>query len=393
MVTKRKSAEVKATINAKPSMFQLPPGLYAIRALPNPKHQVINRVTLTQAPVGHARVDYLPAAGIEDNTFAQPNDCIAVRVMHETATMVATEFHAGAALSVRLEIERIDIPKAQASPAPVKPSGGRGQGAGGEGARGDVMSGDVMSGDVAGGDVARGQVASTRLTRLAQTSSVRLLGHLEGLGDTIVQDQWLGDPSGRGRLEGFAIKVKGLPATVKLVYGCKFTNPALKTQVSSTGQFVGTRRQAQPIRSVVFGLEGPGADQYQLVGEVAFGGAHNQPEYVPIVPVRELQGSRKDAYLVAIHLQVVSKSALVQPSAISSPLANLNGEDNQESQDDQDMELPDEISLSQATRHVEPERDNDLDPSAGDHADEEGGAWTDDDIADVFGRASPRHNR
>lgn len=343
-----RTQQTEAALSAKPAMFQLPPGLYAIRALPNPKHQVINPVTLTQAPVGHAQVDFLPAAGIADNTFVNPNDCIAVRVMNDTATMVATEFHAGAALSVRLEVERIDLPKAQSVAQQVAPSGSAAQG------------------------------SSTRAVRSKDTS-VRLLGHIEGVGDTIVQDQWLGQPGRRARLEGFAIKVKGLPETVKLVYGCKFMSPTMKTQVSSSGQFVGTRRQAQAIRSVVFGLEGPGADQYQLVGQVAFSGAKNKSELVPIVHLRELHGSREDAFLVAIDLCVVAKASVTRSGISHLPVTGMDAQDLEEMQD---IESTQTEVFGELQDEVEGNQDGFVDKDESD----QDGAWTDDDIANVFGR-------
>lgn len=363
MVTKRQSVDAKtnaataatapgkkrqtqAAAQTKPGTFQLPPGLYAIRALPHPQHPAVNPVTLSQVPVGKARVDFLPAADIVDETFTQPHDCIAVRVMNDTATMIATKVDQGEASSIRLGIERIDVPKTEANPESVVPPGLQ-------------------------------QQATVKTAVRPAYTSVRMLGHVEGVGDTIVQDQWLGNPRGNARLEGFAIKVKGLPDTVKLVYGCKFITPTLKSQVSSTGQFVGTRRQAQPIRSVVFGLEGPGADRYQLAGQVAFSGAYNKQEVLPLKLAQELQGSRLDAHLVAIHLQVVAKSD-VTPTAIT-PIPGDNMEDHE-------IEEIKEVESSQAEILDVQEDGADLADATSSDPDDQDGAWTDDDIAELFGR-------
>ena len=363
MVTKRQSVDAKTNVatvatapgkkrqtqaapQAKPGSFQLPPGLYAIRALPHPLHPSVNPVTLSQVPAGRARVDFLPAPGVPDLTFTQPHDCIAVSVMHDTATMIASKVDQGEASSIRLGIERIDVPKAEVNPEGVKPS--------------------VLQ--------QQGTVATA--VRPADTS-VRMLGHVEGVGDTIVQDQWLGNPRGNARLEGFAIKVKGLPDTVKLVYGCKFMSPTLKSQVSSTGQFVGTRRQAQPIRSVVFGLEGLGADQYQLAGQVAFSGAYNKQEVLPLLLAQELQGSREDVHLAAIHLQVVAKS-VVKPSAIAPIPVDI--------MEDHDIEEIEEVESRQAEVFDVQEDEADLADATSSDPDDQDGAWTDDDIAELFGR-------
>jgi len=139
----------------------------------------------------------------------------------------------------------------------------------------------------------------------------------------------------------------------------------------------GTRRQAQPIRSVVFGLEGPGADQYQLAGQVAFSGAYNKQEVLPLMLAQELQGSRQDAYLVAIHLQVVAKSD-VTPSAIT-PIPVENTEDH-------DIEEIEEVESSQAEMLDVQEDEADLADATSSDPDDQDGAWTDDDIAELFGR-------
>jgi len=362
MVTKRQSVDPKpnaasaatttgkkrppqAVAQAKPGTFQLPPGLYAIRALPHPQHPAVNPVILSQVPSGNARVDFLPAAGVQDLTLAQSHDCIAVRVMHDTATMIATKVDQGEEISMRIGIERIDIAKADPLTEQVGPNGSPMLGA-----------------------------ASTAI--LSTDTTVRMLGHVERIGDTVVHDQWLGNPRSNARLEGFAIKVKGLPDTVQLVYGCHFMNPTLKSQFTSTGQFVGTRQKAQPIRSVVFDLEGPGADQYQLVGQVAFSGAYSKPELIPIVQAQELHGSRQVAHLVAIDLQVVVKSDVV-PSAIAPmPVTGM------ESEDDEQIDLDQGNAFAEK---AEPDQADQSDAVVSD-ADEQGGAWTDDEIAELFGR-------
>jgi hypothetical protein len=335
----------------------------------NTKQPAMNPVTLSQAPVGQAKVDFLPAASVVDLTFTKPHDCIAVRVLQDTATLVATEFHSGAPLSVKLEIERIDVPKTQ-SAAQVASQAIQAQ------ATQPQTQAKRSTAASSSNPSHHPSHHPTNPSNLPNTS-VRLLGHIEGVGDTIVQDQWLGNPNSNARIEGFAIKVDGLPPTVKLVYGCKFVNAKIKSQVTNAGEFVGTRQKAQAIAAVLFALEGAGSEQYQLTGQVVFGtggGTDARPEVVPLVAGGQLHGAGANSHLVAINLQILAKSVASDVPS-QAPKQTLTQTPTQTI-----INQPDDIEDAQVGRA------HDYHADAPGWQDDEDGAWTDDDIADVFGR-------
>lgn len=254
--------KLNTALKASSSLFKLVAGLYIVRvATP-----IANPVTLAQAPSEGGSVDFFPAESVTRNTLVKPGDCIVLRVRGESATLVATEFYSGSPTVIRLQVERIDVaaPKA-GSISPID-------------APRSLAEGEVM---------------------------INLVGHIQNRGDVVVKNDWLGKPGTVNRLEGFAIRAEGLPPTVKLVYGVKFFSQAFKPQMSKEGKFVGTRKKAQGIQSVIFTLEGADAEQYALGGDVAFSGSIG----CNIVPGVELKGPQGEEHLVGINLKIQKKSA------------------------------------------------------------------------------------
>jgi hypothetical protein len=198
-----------------------------------------------------------------------------------------------------------------------------------------------------------------------------MVGHVQGVGDIVAQDDWLGDPEGIERLEGFAVRAEGLPEGVRLVYGCKFMSPELKSQVTNTGKYVGTRSKAQAIRSLVFGLEGAGSELYDVAGAVAFSGQAIRP----IEAATELHGPTGKEYVVALNLQIV-------PKTLDNGGNGDNGSDNDE-EDSYDGELEyEELEVSSEGSGSE-NNTNDADTDTGT---EDDGFWSDEDISKLFSR-------
>jgi len=311
---------IGSALNAKPTLFDLTEGLYLVRLMPPVSINRVNPVALSQLPVGNAKVDFLSAPGVPESTLIRINDCMIVRVMQGTATLMAAELYKDTALSVRLEIERIGLPKEETAVS-----------------RSVAAIGSPMP--VA--SIEEYEEAQAIDEGIAQEKdvppiSVRMVGHIQSVGDVVAQDNWLGDPDDNNRLEGFAIRPDGLPDSVRLVYGCKLKATSTQPQITNEGKFVGSRRKAMGIQSVVFGLDGEGADEFELAGEAVFSGQCVRE----IVPVQELRGPTGNEHLVAIYLEITPKRSKV---------AQAFDEERASSQDDE-------------------------------------GVWTDEDIADIFRR-------
>lgn len=99
---------------------------------------------------------------------------------------------------------------------------------------------------------------------------LRLLGHLEGLGDvSAAPGGWLGDPAGSRRLEGFAIAWPERPAGIDISYGVAFAG-GRQGPMALTGGFVGSRGEARPIEAVTVALVGDLEGRLALTVEASF---------------------------------------------------------------------------------------------------------------------------
>ncbi|WP_349571884.1 hypothetical protein [Azotobacter salinestris] len=245
-------------------------GMYIFRYVSDtPAHPRNSSLSLHQAPVGKGVVDFFPASGVVRNTLTTPGDCVIVRIKGAQASVLVTEYHPeGESAAIQLRIDQIST--APSGPKAVEPS----------------------------------PVPPTQAARL------KLHGHIETRGDVAVEDGWLGTPGTPLRLEGFAIEWQGQPQDVTLAYLCRSAKGS-EPQVALAGQFVGTRRQAKPITSVAFALTGQRAAQYELSGQVVFGG---QPP-LAIIPDKELSGPNGTEQLVALRLAITPRAAQVSPPA------------------------------------------------------------------------------
>lgn len=278
--------------------FALPQGLYVIRLAPLQPGKAPNPVNLAQAPDSAESVGFFPSEHVVRQTLALPDDCIIIRIKGTGGKLVATEFHGANQSGSRLIVNALEHPERPALAIDIQA----------------ILQ--IPSSPAAPTAEAAPTLTSSATPRKKQPAktlpplpleergiSVALIGHVQNVGDIQVKDNWLGDPDSNNRLEGFAIKSKDLPEGTKLVYACTFANNKHQPQMTSDGQFIGTRQKAQPIKSVVFTLDGEQADQYELSGEVAFTGGNR----VPLVAQEQLACPDATGHLVAIHLKITAK--------------------------------------------------------------------------------------
>lgn len=264
-------------IEVSSKIAYLQPGMYIIRLASEAPGNVM---TLNPTPVGRGTVDFFPGDGVVRNTLAKVGDCVIVRVKAAVGSLLLTEFHkAGQQQQMKLKIDRVATE-------------GFESGGGAQTAFPSTVRGGAGAGAAPANKVASKAAGATDIT-------VRQLGHIEGVGDTIVENDWLGDPDGEERLEGFAVSVKGLPAGVTLNYGAMIEGTR-RYAAAVAGQFVGTRQKAKSLLGVVFELSGPNADKFQLSGEVVFAG---EPP-LAIEPGVQLSGPSGTEHLVALQLSI-----------------------------------------------------------------------------------------
>ena len=269
-------------IEVSSKIAYLQPGMYIIRLASEAPGNVI---TLNPTPVGRGMVDFFPGDGVVRNTLTKVGDCVVVRVKSAVGSLLLTEFHkAGQQQQMKLKIDRVATEGFEA----------------GGGEQTAFPSTVRAAGSTAATAKSVGQGRFIQQTVASDASlTIRQLGHIEGVGDTIVENDWLGDPDGSERLEGFAVSVKGLPTGVTLNYGAMIEGTR-RYAVAVGGQFVGTRQKAKSLLGVVFELSGPGAEQFQLSGEVVFAG---EPP-LAIEPGVQLSGPSGTEHLVALQLSI-----------------------------------------------------------------------------------------
>ena len=134
--------------------------------------------------------------------------------------------------------------------------------------------------------------------RGSEDSLVRVSGHVERAGDRgAAPGGWLGDPTGRARVEGFAIHWPDRPADVELSYSCEVAELGA-LPAAGPGEFVGTRRRALPIRALRVDLAGPGAAGYALRVDAAFARAGR----LSAPAGRDLRGAGATDHLTALRV-------------------------------------------------------------------------------------------
>ena len=123
-----------------------------------------------------------------------------------------------------------------------------------------------------------------------------------------MRNQWLGDPNGMHRLEGFAISGTNFPSGLTLAYSCAGPGDT-QPQAAIMGNFVGSRQKAKAITRLAFNTGGPLSPEYVLGGEAVFAG--QTP--LAIAAGKELFGPTGSEPLVALKLQITKKTVPSSP--------------------------------------------------------------------------------
>jgi len=170
------------------------------------------------------------------------------------------------------------------------------------------------------------QTTGGRKSSLSDLSSIRLRGHLTGLGDQAVEaNEWLAGPSAPSRIEGIAIDWPDKPGDLEIRYAVKTAKPQPASgRAVGLGSFAGTRGNAMSIVGVMLEISGPAAASLQFDVEAIFLGA----------PAMRIIGKRVVASgptgrepLVGLRLGLENVPATEQPQAKSSrkPRASAGG--------------------------------------------------------------------
>lgn len=247
----------------------LEPGMYIFRYASQTTTEKAVCIALQQAPLGKGLIDFFPAEGVSKNMLTKLGDCIIGRVKNGVTTVLITEYHlANVEVDpVDLRIDRIDTSAA------------------------------IMRNFSAPETVI--ETSPVALMPAGESAHLKLLGHIESLGDVAAADGWLGDARGQARLEGFVVEWADRPAGVDLVYTSTLAGSGPSPKVLS-GQYSGTRSKGAALVAVGFGLTGPNSARYQLSGHVAFAGAAPKP----IAADQMLFGPTGKEPLVAIQLTI-----------------------------------------------------------------------------------------
>ncbi|MCP5126592.1 MAG: hypothetical protein H6973_13440 [Gammaproteobacteria bacterium] len=272
-------------------VIMLKPGMHIFRyASKLPRDEII-LLTLQPAPLGKGTIDFFPAEGVSRNTLSRLGDCVIVRVRGDQAGILVAEYHLqdNTTSSVDLRIDRIDTSENLIQSSPLS-----------------NISRDQPAMDSSPFESAATMVNPSRPATPSRASPafelLQLFGHIERRGDVSVTNDWLGDPNGQARLEGFAIEWKNRSQDVDLVYTCRVEGIG-QTPAIFSGGYAGTRRKAAPITAVSFALAGPKAADFELSGQVVF--ASGPP--LAIVSGQKLSGPKGSEHLVALFVSIAPK--------------------------------------------------------------------------------------
>ena len=153
-------------------------------------------------------------------------------------------------------------------------------------------------------------------------SSLRLLGHLAGRGDTLVGlGEWLGGPIAPTRIEGISIEWPGRPPNFKLRHAVRVggTGEPKVTDFVEIGAYSGTRGRALPLVGASFEVFGSAASGYEITAGALFLGSPQMRVTGQRVVVSGPTGREP---LVGLQLRIAAPKAALQTAA-ANPIAAL----------------------------------------------------------------------
>ncbi len=150
----------------------------------------------------------------------------------------------------------------------------------------------------------------------ATTEGLRILGHVAGRGDVVVEPNiWIAGPTAPSRVEGIALDWPEKPTGVDIRYAVQFANgQAGSGRMVALGTYAGTRGRALPITGVI--LEVGGAEGFEFVAEATF---LNAPTLRAVGKRVVLSGPTNREPLVGIRIGVNRIGAVKSVAVASNP--------------------------------------------------------------------------
>lgn len=262
----------------------LEPGMYIFRYASQPPAEKPVCIALQQAPLGKGSIDFFPGEGVSKNMLTRLGDTIVARVKGGITTVLITEYHMFDAVidPIDLRIDRIDT-----SPA--------------------IMRNFA---------IVTAAEPGAALTSSPAPVALKLVAHLQGVGDVESTEGWAGEPEGSRRLEGFSVLWANKPASVDLVYTSTVAGSGPSPNVA-TGAFTGTRGKSLPLVSAGFSLVGPDRHFYELSGHLVFRGSTPRV----IVADQMMYGPTGTEPLVALHI-CIAPATKMNAARYKSPWEN-----------------------------------------------------------------------
>lgn len=264
------------------SVVLLQPGIYVLR---HPKGDA-PPMTVSRAPGdpdNNGRIEAIWTPGTMGATLRDGSDCIVMHIQDAPAELLVSAFvkQAGAAApSLRIDKIGLDEPGQVARPA-LSP----------------LAAGMPPLPPAAPQPI---QISNEGLS---------LIGHIERIGDAVAgEGEYLGDPNGNQRLEGFQAMWPDQPQGVDLAYSVTLEGLG-STRAVTTGEFCGSKGEYRRVTEVTFSLVGPNAHQFELAGTAHFSGGFS----VPITSGLPASGPSGLEHLTALKLGVVSKQQAPNP--------------------------------------------------------------------------------
>lgn len=290
----------------KPNLVQLSVGMYIARLTEDLEDQY---TVLSVAPnVGQEQgtIDFFHSDGDEaNNQLTSPKQSIIVRVRNKESALLLTSSLPNGADEPSVKIDRIAVLGQKASSVETKKT------------LASVAEKIQKLQQKSKAETAKIVNDEPHLENKANIlGKVVLIGHVEWKGDIRVDaDDWLGDPTSKTRIEGFAIGWQNKPIGVDLAYTCQVKNMG-KTPIALSGSYVGTRRKSLPITALTLSLVGINALNYTLHATVVFADGEEQS----VLSGVECQGVTGNEQLVALKVAVLKKQQLTKSEQTESEI-------------------------------------------------------------------------
>jgi hypothetical protein len=248
------------------STVTLKSGMYILRLVKQPT-VTGQSISINPAPViSSGKTLFFTHTGVKNNCLSNAEDIIIVRVDSEEATLLVAENNQGQS-ALQLKIDKI------ANLSEKK---------------------QALSNE---------QKKTLPNKNLSKPENIQLNGHIEWKGNVQTKnDEYLGNPKSKNRLEGFAIQWENRPNDIDLAYSCEIEQMG-RTPISLSGGFVGTRQRALAIHSISLTLVGLQAKNYTLSGYAIF--ADQEP--LAIISGIDSHGPTVKEPLIALQVIITPK--------------------------------------------------------------------------------------